>query len=232
MRRLGHGVRRAAGVIPAVFLLLAAGNPAAAQEARWRADYAAARKDAAGSGKPLLLDFGTETCFWCKKLDATTFRDRAVIDLLNERVVPVKVDGERDERLTQALGVQSFPTLVLVSPAGKVIARHEGYADVAKMTAFLRQVAPPVTPKLATRSSAAAEELALARADHDAGRYLTCIERCDRLLSAHAAGPEAAEARRLLASVAGDPAKWRQVTRQLEADLLAVKRDLDAALGR
>jgi thioredoxin-like negative regulator of GroEL len=134
--------------------------------------------------------------------------------------------------LTQALGVQSFPTLVLVSPAGKVIARHEGYADVAKMTAFLRQVAPPVAPKPAAGRSASAEELALARADHDAGRYLTCIERCDRLLSAHGTSPEAAQARRLLASVAGDPAKWRQVTRQLEADLLAVKRDLDAALGR
>lgn len=215
-----------------MFLLLAAANPADAQEPRWRADYAAARKEAVGSGKPLLLDFGTETCFWCKKLDATTFRDRAVIDLLNERVVAVKVDAERDERLTQALGVQSFPTLVLVSPAGKAIARHEGYADAAKMTAFLRQVAPPVAPKSAAGRSVAAEELALARADHDAGRYLTCIERCDRLLSAHGTSPEAAEARRLLASVAGDPTKWRQVTRQLEADLLAVKRDLDAALGR
>ncbi|MGL6097907.1 MAG: thioredoxin family protein, partial [Fimbriiglobus sp.] len=47
---------------------------ATAQDVRWRHDYAAARREAADSGKPLLLDFGTENCVWCRRLDATTFR--------------------------------------------------------------------------------------------------------------------------------------------------------------
>jgi hypothetical protein len=109
---------------------------------RWRPDYASARKEATATGKPLLLDFGTEACIWCRKLDATTFRDRGVVALLNERFVPVKVDGNQDARLTQAAGVQAFPTIVLVSAEGKIIGRHDGYADVAKMIALLRQAAP------------------------------------------------------------------------------------------
>lgn len=214
-------------------------SPVSAQDVRWRHDFAAARKEAEASGKTLLLDFGTESCLWCKKLDATTFRDRGIAESLNANFIPVKVDAEREARLTQSAGVQAYPTVVLVSPDGKIVARHEGYADVAKMTALLRQ-APRPTPKPAAavvQVSAAsvqtpADQLALARADHDAGRYLTCIERCDRILATNATSREAVEARKLSAAITGDPAKWKKVTVQLEADLAVVKRDLDAALGR
>jgi thiol-disulfide isomerase/thioredoxin len=227
-------------------VLLLTSNPVTAQQVNWRQDYAAARKEATAAGKPLVLDFGTEGCIWCRRLDATTFRDPTVVQLLNDRFIPVKVDAEREERLTQAAGVQSFPTIVVVSPDGKVVNRHEGYADAAKMSALLRQSmsavpkaapkppsspAPTPTPTPSDRTTAA-ELLTLARADHDAGRYLTCIERCDRLMSGYGSSPEAAEARRLSAGITGDPAKWRRVTVQIEADLAVVKRDLDAALGR
>lgn len=217
-------------------LTLTTVGTAQAQPVRWRHDPAAARTEAASSGKPLVLDFGNEGCIWCKRLDATTFRDPGVVQLLNDRFIPVKVDSDREERLTQSLGVQAFPTILVVSPEGKVVGRHEGFADVAKMTALLRPLVPKAAPTPTTAAPAArtpaADELALARADHDAGRYLTCIERCDRLMSAHPASPEAAEARKLSAGITGDPAKWRQVTVQIEADLAVVKRDLDAALGR
>ncbi|MDB5310960.1 MAG: hypothetical protein JWO38_5162 [Gemmataceae bacterium] len=219
-------------------VLVAAGvavsaDSARAQDVHWRQDYTAARKEATATGRPLLLDFGTEACVWCRKLDATTFRDRGVVELINERVIPVKVDGEREAWLTRAAGVEAFPTLVLVSPDGKIVARHEGYADAAKMTALLRQVAPREAPAARPpERSPAAELLALARADHDAGRYLACIERCDRLMSGYAAGPEAGEARRLSAAITGDPEKWRRVTTQIDTDFAAVKRDLDVALKR
>ena len=49
------------------------------QEVNWRHDYTTARKEASETGKPLLMDFGTEACVWCRKLDATTFRDPRVV---------------------------------------------------------------------------------------------------------------------------------------------------------
>ena len=229
---------RGVGIVAVVAVSVAVGwaTPASAQEVRWRQDYAAARAEATTSGRPLLLDFGTEACIYCRKLDATTFRDRGVVALLNDRFIPVKVDGDRDRRLTQAVGVQAFPTLVLVAPDGKVIARHEGYADVATITALLRQAPAKEAPRAAVgplpAGPAATELLALARKDHDAGRYLACLERCDRLMADHPSSPAATEARRLSAGIFADPEKWQRVTGQLQADLSTLQRNLDAALGR
>jgi len=219
----------AIGFLTAIFALLSTNTSQAQEQLRWRTDYAAARKEAAATGKPMLLDFGTEACMWCRKLEATTFRDRAVVEAINTRCIPVKVDGERESRLTGALGVQAFPTIVLVSAEGKVIARHEGYADSPKMLALLRQA-----PAAEERKSAVAPQsdsavlFASAKADHDSGRYLQCIQKCDKL----AATPEASDARRLSTAIVADPEKWKRVTMQLEADLSAVKRDLDSALKK
>lgn len=223
------------GVLAVVVMVGMAGR-APAQEVKWRHDYAAARKEAVAAGRPLLLDFGTESCFWCKKLDATTFRAPAVARLLNDRFVPVKVDAEKAAWLARAAQVESYPTLLLVAPDGRIIARQEGYMDTAKMTVFLSRapVAPPasgpVAPVARTGSATAAELLGWAKADHDAGRYLACIERCERLVAAHPNTAEAAEARQLAAHVAADPEKWKQVTGQLAADLSALQRALDTAL--
>jgi thioredoxin-related protein len=207
-----------------------------AQEVRWRSDFTAARKEAVATGKPMLLDFGTQACMWCRKLDVTTFRDRAIIEFLNEKFIPVKVDGEREERLTQSVGVQAFPTLVVVSSEGKIIGRHEGYASAAEMMALLRKAPakaepkPSAVPPHPAPKSAAGELLLAARADFDAGRYLQCIQNCDKLKEAYGASPEIAGAQRLVAAIVRDPGKWKRVTGQLEADLAAVKRDLEVAL--
>ncbi|MFO0806427.1 MAG: DUF255 domain-containing protein [Gemmataceae bacterium] len=221
----------------ALLALLLSAGAASAQDVRWRTDFAAARKEAAAAGKPLFLDFGSEACTWCRKLDATTLRDRSVVEMLNTRFVAVKVDGERDQRLAQAVGVEAFPTLAIVSVEGKVVAKHEGFADVPKMMALLRQAPAPAPVKEQPRPAvvartAAGDLLASARSDHDAGRYLACLQKCDRVVVSHAGSPEVADARRLSASVAADPAKWKRVTEQLESDFSAVKRDLDAALKR
>lgn len=214
----------------AVAVVLACANAGAAQEVRWRHDYGAARKEAAAAGKPLLLDFGSENCTWCRKLDATTFRTPAVVDLLNSQFVPVKVDGEKDSWLSRAAGVEAFPTLIVLSPEGKVLARNDGYADAGKLLPLLRPAIP--TRPAAPAKSPAAELLAQAKADHAAGRFLACIERCDRLAAAHPTAPEAADARRLAAAITADPAKWERVTGQLQSDLAVLHKTLDAALGR
>jgi thioredoxin-related protein len=128
------------------FLFLVAGDQSASgQEIRWRHDYLAARREAAETGRPLLLDFGTEACFWCKKLDATTFRDAQVIKVITDRYVPVKVDGNQNLALTQSLGIDSYPTLILATPEGKIFGRHSGYADRATLLSLLAKVpaAPP-----------------------------------------------------------------------------------------
>ena len=105
-----YGCRRTAGL---VLLLTTLVGTARADEIHWRFDYGAARKEAQDRDLPLLLDFGTETCHWCKRLDATTFRHDAIVGMVNQRFIPLKVDAEKQSTLAEALHIRSYPTLVL-----------------------------------------------------------------------------------------------------------------------
>jgi thioredoxin-related protein len=126
--------------------LLSMTRSASAQDVRWRHDYTAARREANETGRPLFFDFGTESCFWCKKLDATTFRDPKVAKMLNDQFIPVKLDGEKEMRLVQAMGIDGYPTVIVATPEGKVVGRHSGYLDAAQMTALLNKAPAPAAP--------------------------------------------------------------------------------------
>jgi thioredoxin-like negative regulator of GroEL len=152
-----------------VCLLLGLGGfaaPASAEEIRWRNDYHKARKEATEKGKPLVIDFGTENCYWCKQLDARTFRDPAIIALMNEHCIPLKIDANANQSLTDALRVQSFPTLVFASSDGRILGFQEGFCEVPKMKELLQKSIGNVsTPEWMTRDYKEASR-AIANADY------------------------------------------------------------------
>src|SRR5262249_35553140 len=111
---------------------------------------------------------GTEQCVACKKLDATTFRDPKVAKLLNERFIPVKIDGNKHMRLVEALQIEAYPTLILATADGKVIDRSVGYAEVAEITAFLNKAPAPVAPKVSAPVAEAPKQPP-SKAEIDAG---------------------------------------------------------------
>jgi thioredoxin-related protein len=123
----------------AAFLATTAAAPAQTQTVRWRSDYNAARREAAETGRPLLIDLVTDNCVWCKRLDATTFRDPATVAALNDQFIPLKVDAERDPSLAQALHVQMYPTMVLAGPDGKIFALLEGYMEAPRLQEQLQR---------------------------------------------------------------------------------------------
>ena len=65
------------------------------QEVQWRHDYTQARREAVEKNRPLLVDVGTENCYWCKQLDLRTFRDPAIAAVLNARFIPLKIDAQQ-----------------------------------------------------------------------------------------------------------------------------------------
>jgi thioredoxin-related protein len=213
---------------------------APAQEPQWRHDYNAARREAREKNRPLILDFGTADCLWCKKLDASTFRDPAVVQLLNERFVPLKIDADKDAPLAKTLGISSFPTLLFATPEGKILGIHEGFVEAAAFTQKLQRAladsasekakkgppgaaagpAPPVVRGVAPAEDAgttggerlrqARELLALAAEDYRTRQYVCCLERCKILGDGYADLPEGAEAQKLAARIKGDPEAARR----------------------
>jgi thioredoxin-like negative regulator of GroEL len=146
-----------------VLALAAGARPAPAQQVQWCPDYNTARKEASEKGRPLLIDFGTENCFWCKKLDLTTFHDPAVVALLNEQFVALKVDAEREPSLTQSLRIQQYPTMVLAGPEGRILGVLEGYQEAPQLAEQLRKVAAGYfTPEWMARNYQEAAKAVLA----------------------------------------------------------------------
>ncbi len=133
-------------ILSVVRLISMTSAGAKAQEVQWRHDYAAARREAKERQRPLVVDFGTSNCFWCKKLDVSTLRDPAIVKRLNEQFIPVKIDAERQPGLAQSLGIHSYPTLVFVAPDGRILGRHEGFVEAAhfgqQLSRVLKESAP------------------------------------------------------------------------------------------
>ena len=141
-------------------------SSAIAEEVQWRTDYNQARREALAKNRPLLLDFGTEQCLWCKRLDVTTFREDHVVHLLNEHFISLRVDAEKDARLTQALHIQSFPTLVIAAPDGKILGTLEGYVEAGRFQAYLQgALAGLASPESVTRDYQQAAQ-AIAASDY------------------------------------------------------------------
>ncbi len=189
-------------------------NSALADEVEWRRDYPKARQEAAEKGRPLLLDFGTQYCHWCKQLDLRTFRDPAVVEALNRRFVPLKIDAQKDAALAEALRVQSFPTLVFAAPDGKILATHEGFLESARLLDLLQRAqasaAKQVESQSDPRARRARELLAQAREDRRGGQFLCCLERCEALAAGFADLPEAAQALQLAGEIKDNPEWMKQ----------------------
>ncbi len=112
---------------------------ASAQEVQWRTDYASARREAADKGRPLIIDFYTQACVYCRKLDVTTFVDPTVAATMNERFIPLKIDAEQERWLSQTLRIELFPTMVLAAPDGKIVDVLRGYMEAGPFLAYLQR---------------------------------------------------------------------------------------------
>lgn len=105
----------------------------------WMTDYENAVSVAKRSNRPMLLDFGASWCGPCKKLEANTLRDKDVAYYVETGFIAVKIDGDQSPQLAEKFKVKGFPTLIILSPDGREIARRSGYVEP---DAFLKWIMP------------------------------------------------------------------------------------------
>ena len=79
--------------------------------------------------KIVMIDFFTDWCGWCKRLDEDVYKDNSVAAFANERQINWKIDAEKGEGpdITKKYGVKAYPTIVFVDGEGKEIDRITGY---------------------------------------------------------------------------------------------------------
>ncbi|MDQ6767589.1 MAG: DUF255 domain-containing protein, partial [Candidatus Eremiobacteraeota bacterium] len=92
-----------------------------ANEIRWQAWGEATFARAKEQGKPVLLAISGVWCHWCHVMDETTYSDQAVIDQINDRFVPVRVDTDQRPDINARYNMGGWPTTALLTPEGEVL---------------------------------------------------------------------------------------------------------------
>jgi thioredoxin-related protein len=107
---------------------------------------------AAKEKKHPLVHFYTNTCGWCKRMDRDTFSNKAIIEVMNESYVPIRVNGQSGEKVrvdgkqiserqvAGKYGVRGYPATWFLKPSGERIAPRRGYVKPEEFLYILNWV--------------------------------------------------------------------------------------------
>lgn len=92
----------------------------------WLYDWNEASTRAENEDKLVMINFYTDACPWCRRLDSDTFSDEEVGAFLNENVVPLKSNAGKTD-LHRSYDIPGVPTTVFTSPDGTKVGQIIGY---------------------------------------------------------------------------------------------------------
>jgi len=130
-------------------LVLAAFSPSSARPARskkapaktapvmWMHSRQQAMAMARKTGKPVLIDVSTAWCGPCQQMKQEVFQTTAFAKEAR-RWVLLDLDGDAHAALAAFYGAETIPTLIVLSPHGKVVARQTGYGGYDYTMHFVR----------------------------------------------------------------------------------------------
>ena len=128
---LGAGTATAANA-PAAAAAPAA-KAASGDALEWVTAYDDALARARKEKKLVLLDFYTDWCGWCKRLDSDVFSKES-FQKAAAGVLAVKVNAEKLPELARKYGVNSYPRLFFVNGDGMTVERIHGYLNLQDFT--------------------------------------------------------------------------------------------------
>lgn len=96
-------------------------------KAAYVTDFAKAKEMAAAGNKPIIVDFYTDWCTWCKKFEKEVLTDPRAINFLGSEVVFAKINAEVDTNVSKAYKVMGYPTFLLTDANGREIERIAGF---------------------------------------------------------------------------------------------------------
>ncbi|OGC76461.1 MAG: hypothetical protein A2145_00705 [candidate division Zixibacteria bacterium RBG_16_40_9] len=119
-------------------------------------------KKAKSEKKPILVDFYTDWCGWCKKMDKDTYGNQEVMKLLNEKFIIVKINAESknpleikddqgkqktEAQIAREFNVSAFPITWFLRPTGEQITYVPGYYPADNFVPVLTMVSDYIKEK-------------------------------------------------------------------------------------
>lgn len=91
------------------------------------------------SGKPVLAFMTADWCGPCQMMKKETLTDAGVASYIEEKMIAVYVDTDRNRADSARFSVQGIPTTLILRD-GEEVARHVGFVGAEEYLAFLRGV--------------------------------------------------------------------------------------------
>ncbi|MEM1337106.1 MAG: thioredoxin fold domain-containing protein [Bacteroidota bacterium] len=109
--------------------------------------YEEAISRAKTENKSLFVEFYTDWCGPCKKMDKYVFTDDKVASFYNKNFINLKVNAEKGEGITLAkeFQVKSFPTQLILDRQLNLVRKSVGYKDSEMLIQFGREALDPST---------------------------------------------------------------------------------------
>lgn len=99
---------------------------------QWRTNWPEALEEAKKANRPLALEFFMEGCPACGRLVRESHPDPAVVEALNNRFVPVRLEARDHMDLVQQHQVTATPTILLFNSEGEEKHRFDGFQTGAE----------------------------------------------------------------------------------------------------
>jgi uncharacterized protein len=96
-------------------------RPNQAHDVHWRPWGAQAFAEAAATDKPILLNLTAVWCQWCHLMDETTYSEADLIRLINDSLIPVRVDADQHPHVQDRYIAGGWPTNAFLTPTGEVL---------------------------------------------------------------------------------------------------------------
>jgi len=96
--------------------------------------------------KLVLLDVVAVWCHWCHVMDDITYRDPAVVKLVREHYIAVRVDQDARPDISNRYEDYGWPATVVFDAAGKELAKRQGYLPPQPMAGMLQAFVDDPTP--------------------------------------------------------------------------------------
>lgn len=110
----------------------------------WRTNLDSAQAESRASNQMLMLDFGAEWCTPCKLMEAKVYTP-AFLASQAKRLVPVRVDIDRQQAIARRYNVEDIPTLIFTDSWGGELVRHSGILDAKSLAALIEALPADMT---------------------------------------------------------------------------------------
>ena len=107
------------------------------KDIRWQS-FADGMARGKSENKMVFLHFYAEWCATCKVMEEKTFKDAGVIASLNMDYIPVKIDVDRNKKISEMFKIKLLPDTWFIAEDNEIIGHRPGYISPEQLKALLK----------------------------------------------------------------------------------------------